>query len=98
MPGKVRRIVTAVNEGGRSFILSDTQLPTADVSPGEPVRAGLWITNRAPASNAGVEDPVPNGVISTIPPADTGGTIFRIIDILPESQRTGHSAHLVRRG
>src|SRR2546426_5917703 len=56
MPGKVRRIVTAVNAAGRSYILSDTNLPTADVAPGEPVRAGLWITDSAPASNTGVHD------------------------------------------
>ena len=31
MPGKVRRIVTGVNAAGRSFILSDTLLPTAPV-------------------------------------------------------------------
>ena len=53
MPGKVRRIVTGVNDAGRSCILSDTRLPTADVAPGEPVRAGLWTTDASPVSNTG---------------------------------------------
>ena len=53
MPGKVRRIVTGVNGAGRSCIVSDTLLPTAAVAPGAPVRAGLWTTDSAPASNTG---------------------------------------------
>ena len=56
MPGKVRRIVTAVNDGGRSYILSDTHLPTAEVAPDESVRVGLWMTDSMPASNQGARD------------------------------------------
>jgi hypothetical protein len=84
MPGKIRRIVTGVNNQGRSCIVSDTRLPTAAVAPGEPVRAGLWITESAPASNTGAADPAPEGVITRIPPAHRGGTVFRIIDLPPE--------------
>ena len=98
MPGKVRRIVTAVNAAGRSYILSDTNLPTAAVAPGEPVRAGLWITDSAPASNAGVHDPVPDGVIPKIPPVDCGGTVLRIIDFVPDSVQHPDPAELARRG
>ncbi|MBV8714963.1 MAG: cupin domain-containing protein [Chloroflexi bacterium] len=98
MPGKVRRIVTGVNDAGRSFILSDTRLPTADVSPGQPVSAGLWITDRSPASNAGNNDPVADGTIATIPPADRGGSIFRIIDFSPDSQTHRPPEEMERRG
>ena len=31
MPGKARRIVTAVNEQGRSYILSDMEFPAGDI-------------------------------------------------------------------
>ena len=98
MPGKVRRIVTAVNAAGRSYIHSDTSLPTAAVAPGEPVRAGLWITESAPASNAGVHDPVPDGVIPKIPPVNRGGTVLRIIDFVPDSLQHPDPAELARRG
>lgn len=98
MPGKVRRIVTAVNEAGRSYILSDTQLPTAEAAPGEPVRAGLWLTDRAPVSNAGTHDPAPDGVILRTPPPDRGGTVIRITDVLPEKVRPYDPEDLVRRG
>jgi len=98
MPGKVRRIVTAVNAAGRSYILSDTQLPAADVKPGEPVRAGLWITEGARASNAGVHDPVPDGVIFRIPPSGRGGSVFRIVEFVPDKVAAPDPAELARRG
>ena len=98
MPGKVRRIVTAVNEAGRSYILSDTELPAAEVPPGEPMRAGLWMTDAAPASNTGTTDPAPDGVITKIAPPNRGGSVFRIIEMLPESVRRNDPADLARRG
>src|SRR5579871_4960209 len=98
MPGRVRRIVTAVNDAGRSYIASDTYLPTAEVPPGEPVRAGLWITEAAPASNKGDHDPVPDGVITAIAPTARGGSVIRIIDILPETVRRNDAEDLRRRG
>jgi mannose-6-phosphate isomerase-like protein (cupin superfamily) len=89
MLGKVRRIVTGVNEAGRSYFASDTLLPSAELPPDAPVAAGLWKTDRSPASNVS-GDPVPDGVLGTIPPADRGGSIFRIIDLAPDSR--GHRA------
>ena len=97
MPGKVRRIVTGVNTAGRSFILSDAMLPTAPVAPGTPVRTGLWTTSAAPASNEGTLDPVPDGVIMHTPPAHRGGTVVRITDIVPDSERAYSPDELRRR-
>ena len=97
MPGKVRRIVTGVNDAGRSCILSDTRLPTADVAPGDLVRAGLWTTDRAPASNTGTHDPVPDGVISRTPPDHRGGTVIRVTDIAPDARRAYDPEDLRRR-
>ena len=87
MPGKVRRIVTAVNDAGRSYILSDTLLPAADPAAGEPLRVGLWTTDSAPASNKGTQDPAPDGVITRIAPPNRGGTVIRITDVPPETVR-----------
>src|SRR5262245_2799433 len=98
MPGKVRRIVTGVNAAGRSCILSDKRLPTADVAPGELVRAGLWLTASAPASNAGADDPVPDGVIMRTPPPHRGGTVIRITDFAPDTQRAYGPEDLRHRG
>ena len=98
MPRKVRRIVTGVNDAGRSCILSDMRLPTAEVAPGEPVRVGLWTTESAPASNKGTHDPVPDGVIIRTPPAHRGGSVIRVTDIAPDARRAYTPEDLRRRG
>jgi hypothetical protein len=98
MPGKVRRIVTAVNEAGRSYIHSDTELPTADVAPGEPLRIGLWRTDSAPAVNTGTDDPVPDGVLSKIAPPNRGGTVIRVTDVAPAEIRPYNPDDLRARG
>jgi len=97
MPGKVRRIVTGVNAAGRSYIVSDTLLPTAAVAPGAPVRAGLWTTEGAPSSNKGTHDPVPDGVILYTPPAHRGGSVIRVTDIVPDKQHAYDPEELRRR-
>src|SRR5438552_2447812 len=97
MPGKVRRIVTGVNGVGRSCIVSDTLLPTAAVAPGAPVRAGLWTTDSAPASNTGSADPVPDGIILRTPPAHRGGSVIRVTDIIPDELRAYDPEELRRR-
>jgi len=96
MPGKVRRIVTGVNDAGRSYIVSDTMLPTAAVAPGAAVRTGLWQTGSAPASNQET-DPVPDGVIMRTPPDHHGGTVVRITDIVPDSRHAYDPEELRRR-
>jgi hypothetical protein len=98
MPGKVRRIVTGVNASGRSYVVSDSLLPTAEVAPGEPIRTGLWLTGSAPASNQSTHDPAPDGVIFRTPPPDRGGSVIRITDIPPESVRQYDPEDLARRG
>ena len=96
MPGKVRRIVTSVNERGRSYIESDTEFPAGEIGAGDRVRVGLWLTRAAPASNT-EPDPVPDGVILRTPPADRGGTVIRIADIPPEKEQQYDPEDLRRR-
>jgi Cupin domain len=98
MPGKVRRIVTAVNDAGRSYILSDARLPTTDVAPGHAIRVGLWTTDSARPSNKGTHDPVPDGVIMRTPPAHRGGSVIRITDIPPDTAHAYHPDNLRQRG
>jgi quercetin dioxygenase-like cupin family protein len=98
VPGKVRRIVTGLNAAGKSVILSDTELPTGEVAAGEPIRAGMWITDRAPVSNGGASDPCPDGVINRVAPTSRGGSVFRVTEFPPESQRPRDPAELASRG
>jgi hypothetical protein len=86
-----------VNDAGRSYIASDTLLPTADVAPGEAIRTGLWVTDATPTSNEGAHDPVPDGVVLRTPPP-ANGTVIRVTDIAPENVRAYDPEDLVRRG
>ena len=52
MARQVRRIVTGHNAEGRSRIIADEYLP-AHPAADAPLRVGLWLTDRAPASNRG---------------------------------------------
>ena len=88
MPGSVRRIVTAVNEAGRSYILSDQQFPM-EAPAGEPSRTGLWLTDSGQPSNKGTHDPVPDGVSSQIAPAHKGGSVFRAGQTLKDGVPSG---------
>jgi hypothetical protein len=98
MPGKVRRIVTATDAAGRSYLLSDTLLPRRDLAFGERVRTDLWITGAAPASNDGTADPIGDGVAARIPPPQPGGTVIRIADFPPDREQAADPAELARRG
>src|SRR5579862_2730469 len=97
MPGKVRRIVTGLNAQGKSTIVSDSQLPLANVAPGERIRAGLWITESSPASST-APDLVADGVTKSIPPTTRGGTIFRITDVPPDANNPHGAAALAASG
>ncbi|MBV8085066.1 MAG: cupin domain-containing protein [Chloroflexi bacterium] len=96
MPGRVRRIVTGLNAAGKSVVVADSLVPPDEPAPGQRLRAGLWITDTAPASNA-TPDPVPDGVIAGIAPPPCG-TVFRIVDIPPDGTHTGSAADLGSRG
>jgi len=96
MPGKVRRILTGISPAGRSIIESDTQLPTADTLPDEPLRAGMWRTDSTPASNTAA-DPMPAGISGPIAPPPHG-TVFRITEILPDRNDPGQAQSLASRG
>jgi hypothetical protein len=80
----IRRVVTGHNAQGRSVITSDGPSPHVLTLPGRPDFAltDLWVTDRAPASNAGSADPAKRRM-SLEPPAN--GTIFRIVEFPPDA-------------
>ncbi|HUY20188.1 MAG TPA: cupin domain-containing protein [Candidatus Binataceae bacterium] len=90
MARQVRRIVTGHNAQGRSIIVADEKLP-AHPAADAPLRVGLWLTDRAPASNRGNENPVPDGVIDKTPPQHRGGSVFRIVEFPPDKGRRPQS-------
>ena len=78
LPG-VRRIVTGVNEAGRSFIVSDGVAPNRLLRPSLPGAHVLWATGEGAASG---DDPAPEG-------HDFGfhskhGSLLRVVDFPPD--------------
>jgi len=60
--------------------------PAPPVTPGAHPDGGstvLWVTDRAPASNAGAADAAPAGTRNPVPPPWRGGTILRVVDFVP---------------
>ena len=83
---RVRRVVTGVDERGRSYVVSDGEAPNVFRSPTVSGfgAAQVWATRRARC---------PTRARPTRPPADAeipmypelGGTIFRVADFPPDS-------------
>ena len=78
----IRRIVTGHSAQGRSRIVSDAPSPHVLTLPGRPDFAltDLWVSDGAPASNAGSADAAKRRM-SLEPPRN--GSIFRIVGPVP---------------
>jgi quercetin dioxygenase-like cupin family protein len=88
MATPMRRIITGHNAQGKSVILSDGPSPHVLELAGMPGLAliNLWVTDGAPASNAGSADAAARPVVLE-PPAR--GTIFRVVDFPPDAAMAG---------
>ena len=88
MTRPMRRVVTGHDAHGKSIIVMDGPSPHALEIPGMPGLAliNLWVTDRAPAANAGSGDAAARPVVLE-PPAR--GTIFRVVDFPPDRDVMG---------
>ena len=87
MPKPIRRIVTGHNAAGKSVFVMDGASPHEfNVGRGSVTVTELWETRETPASNAGNAE-VMDHKFGILPPA--GGSIFRVIEYLPDRQRQG---------
>jgi hypothetical protein len=75
-----RRVVTGVDEAGRSTVVSDAVTPARIVTPGN-TKCDIWRFAQLPASNMG-PDGLDVGVV-TIPP--DGGLVYRVVAMPPDS-------------
>lgn len=84
MVQRIRRVVTGHDDAGRSVFVSDDAAGAVKEMASMPGLAitNLWVTNGAPASNAGNEDAADRPVVLE-PPAN--GTVFRIVEFPPDS-------------
>ena len=84
----IRRIVTGHNAQGKSIFVSDGPSPHVLTLPGRGDFAltNLWVTDRAPANNAGNADAAARPVVLE-PPAN--GSIFRVVEFPSEKTAGG---------
>jgi quercetin dioxygenase-like cupin family protein len=84
----IRRVVTGHDARGRSVIVSDGPSPHVLTIPGRPDFAltNLWITDGAPASNAGDTDAAARPVVLE---PKRNGTIFRVVEFPPDQAPGG---------
>ncbi|MGH7364980.1 MAG: cupin domain-containing protein [Candidatus Rokuibacteriota bacterium] len=84
----IRRIVTGHDARGRSVIASDGPSPHVLALPGRPDLAltDLWVSDGAPASNAGGADAAARRM-SLEPPRH--GTVFRVVEFPPDAAGGG---------
>jgi len=84
----IRRVVTGHDGRGRSVIVSDGPSPHVLTIPGRTDFAltNLWVTDRAPASNAGNADAAARPVVLEPP---RSGAIFRIVEFPPDQAPGG---------
>lgn len=77
---RARRIVTAIDEQGRSFIVEDGHGPGEKAFPGTPFRSeNIWRTTATPAPVAAPDSIADQNAL--LPPAS--GTLLRVIDFPP---------------
>ena len=81
----IRRVVTGHDTRGRSVIVSDGPSPHVLLLPGRTDfgLTNLWVTDSAPASNAGDADGAARPVVLE-PPGN--GTIFRVVEFPPDAR------------
>ena len=88
---RVRRVVTAIDEQGRSYIAEAGPSPAGFALPGSPFRSdNIWRTGAAPSPVEAADDiAAHHGVL---PPP--GGTVLRVIDFPPQTGTKAEQAAL----
>lgn len=82
---RFRRIVTGVNEVGKSVIVSDGATSSIQTVANTPtfVVTNLWQHTEVPVNNDGPVDDGVGGAVSLNPPL--GGSVFRMVEFPPDS-------------
>jgi mannose-6-phosphate isomerase-like protein (cupin superfamily) len=85
MPRKIRRVVTGHNAAGKSIFLIDDATPHVfQRTKGSAIVHELWETASTPAGNRGAVDAIVRG--HRLPPPKNG-SVFRVIEYPPDSER-----------
>jgi mannose-6-phosphate isomerase-like protein (cupin superfamily) len=83
-PPEVRRIVTGLDAGGKAVAMYDGAVPLTSYRSPNPA-AEMWVTDKSPPDLTWTEDRAKTIKVGLTPPK--GGTIFRIVDFVPTSEK-----------
>ena len=88
MQGKIRRVVTGHDAGGKAIFIEDGFAPAVNTNPNRPghISVDLWKTNASPVV-VSAEEPDPTAGPKVLHPA-RNGTVFRISEVPPETEAT----------
>ena len=91
MAKHIRRVVTGHDAAGRSTFIIDAPTPHVfSRTKGSAIVHELWETARTPADNQGNADVIVRG--HRLPPPNNG-SVFRVIEYPPDSERLAAIAH-----
>ena len=95
MEARIRRVVTSHDATGKAIVLLDGVPPQGTSRPESHVASRLcWVTDATPAAMTGVQDRA-DRKIGIPPPA--GGSVFRIVDFGPGTDKVALPAdHMAR--
>jgi mannose-6-phosphate isomerase-like protein (cupin superfamily) len=83
-PPEVRRIVTGLDAAGKAVATYDSAVPLTSYRSPNPA-AEMWVTDKSPPDLTWTEDRAKTIKVGLTPPK--GGTIFRIVDFVPTSEK-----------
>lgn len=79
---QVRRVVTKLDESGKAVLMLDERLPMSGVRPPNYV-ANIWVTEKSLPDFSSTAD---RGKTKTGLTPPKGGTVFRIVEFMPEPE------------
>src|SRR3989440_779374 len=79
---QVRRIVTKLDDSGKAVVMLDERLPMSGVRPPNYV-ANIWVTEKSLPDFSSTAD---RGKTKTGLTPPKGGTVFRIVEFMPEPE------------
>jgi len=94
MKKSVRRIVTGHNENGKSVFVDDNLLEPLVIPTGDAAMATIWTTATVPADCNDTTD----GRLREAGTTLKGGSVIRIVDMLPEASSPMHRSNSIDYG
>ena len=94
MKDKTRRLVTGHDPSGRAIFVSDERYKTEMIPTGDAAMRTIWTTSTVPADCNDQTDGALRNAGTTL----SGGSVLRIVDMLPGKSSPMHRSHSIDYG